>query len=138
MTTDGNSATTAFDNDAVSRAPDSDLSTAAADTGVRRRSKPAAAKTGGATRPAASPAALSGAKLLLLDRLLAMAQRFRAEGKLCEAMELYWELAEEQAGTAEANAAGAMLLELAADYERNNAPHMARSIYQRLMATGAG
>ncbi len=134
MTTDGNSATTAFDSDAVSSAPGIGLSTAAADTGVRRRSKPAAAKTGGA----ASPAALSGAKLMLLDRLLAMAQRFRSEGKLCEAMELYWELAEEQPGTAEANAAGAMLLEMAAGYERNNAPHMARSIYQRLMATGAG
>ena len=134
MTTDDNSATTAFDSDAVSSAPDSDLSTAAADTGVRRRSKPAAAKTGGA----ASPAANAGAKLMLLDRVLAMAKRFHAEGKLREAMELYWELAEERTGTAEANAANAMLLELAAGYERNAAPHMARSIYLRLMASGAG
>ena len=134
MTTDGNSVATAFDSNAAPSATDSDLSTAAADTGVRRRSKPAAAKTGGAT----SPAVLTGAKLMLLDRIFAMAQRFRSEGKLREAMELYWELAEEQPGTAEANAAGAMLLELAAGYERNEAPHMARSIYQRLMATGAG
>ena len=138
MTTDDNSVRTAFDSDAAPSAPDSDLSTAAADTGVRRRSKPAAAKTGGATSPAATPAALSGAKLMLLDRIFAMAQRFRSEGKLREAMELYWELAEEQAGTAEADAASAMLLELAAGYERTEAPHMARSIYQRLMANGAG
>ena len=134
MAVDGNSVRTTFDSDLALTAPDSDLLLAAADTGVRRRTKPAAAKTGGAT----SPAALTGAKLMLLERIFAMAQRFRAEGKLCEAMELYWELAEEQPGTAEANAAGAMLLELAADYERNNAPHMARSIYQRLMASGAG
>ena len=134
MTTDDNSVRTAFDSDAAPSAPDSDLSTAAADTGVRRRSKPAAAKTGEAT----SPAAPTGAKLMLLDRLFAMAERFRSEGKLREAMELYWELAEEQAGTAEADAASAMLLELAAGYERTEAPHMARSIYQRLMANGAG
>ena len=133
MAADGYSVATTFDSDSVSSAPGIDLSMAAADTGVRRRSKPAAAKTSGAT----SPAAHTGAKLMLLDRVLTMAKRFHAEGKLREAMELYWELAEERTGTAEANAANAMLLELAASYERNAAPHMARSIYLRLMANGA-
>ena len=133
MAADGDSVRTTFDSDSVLSAPDCDPSMSAADTGVRRRSKPAAAKTGGAT----SPAADTGVKRMLLDRLFSMAQRFRSEGKLREAMELYWELAEEQPGSAEASAASAMLLELAADYERNEAPHMARSIYQRLIANGA-
>ena len=133
MAADGNSVRTTFDSDLALTAPDSDLLLAAADTGVRRRSKPAS-KTGGAP----SPVAHTGAKLVLLERLFSMAQRFRSEGKLREAMELYWQLAEEQPGTAEANAASAMLLELAAGYERNQAPHMARSIYQRLMANGGG
>jgi hypothetical protein len=67
-----------------------------------------------------------------------MAQRHRAQGTLREAMELYWELAEQHAGTPQADAASAMLLELAERYERDDAPHMARSIYERLLAVEAG
>ena len=84
-----------------------------------------------ATAPSGSKHA--GASQALLGRLLAMAQRYRGEGNLREAMELFWELAENHPGTAEADAAGATLLELAASYERNAAPHMARSMYERLM-----
>ena len=85
----------------------------------------------GATAPSGSKHA--GASQALLGRLLAMAHQYRSKGNLQEAMELYWELAEDHPGTAEADAASATLLELAASYERNDAPHMARSMYERLM-----
>lgn len=75
---------------------------------------------------------------VLLERLLAMARQYRNEGKLQEAMELYWELAEDHPGTPEEKAAKALLLELAANYERDDAPHMARSIYERLLVDEAG
>ncbi len=98
-----------------------------------RRNKPAALKTGGSMKPEAD----DGANRMLLGLLFAMAQRYRSEGKLREAMGLYWKLAEEQPGTPEANASKAVLLELAASYERSDAPHMARSIYERLLAEEA-
>ena len=75
----------------------------------------------------------AGANQVLLERLLAMAQRYRNEGKLQEAMDLCWELVEDHPGIAEAGAANAVLLDLAANYERDEAPHMARSIYERLL-----
>ena len=75
----------------------------------------------------------AAANQLLLERLLAMAHRYRSDGNLRQAMELYWELAEDHAGTPEADAAKAVLLELAASYEREGARHMARSIYKRLL-----
>lgn len=80
------------------------------------------------------PASSAGANQVLFGRLLAMAQRYRNEGKLQEAMDLYWELVEDHPGIAEAGAANAVLLDLAANYERDEAPHMARSIYERLLA----
>ena len=85
-------------------------------------------------RVPANPEASAGANQMLFVRLLGMAQRYRSEGKLQEAMELYWELVEDHPGTAEAGAANAVLLDLAANYERDEAPHMARSIYERLLA----
>ena len=99
-----------------------------------RRSKPAALKAGGSVKTEVEV----GANHMLLERLLAMAQRYRGEGKLRQAMELYWELVEDHPGTAEAGAANAVLLDLAANYERDEAPHMARSIYERLLANEAG
>ena len=93
------------------------------------RSEPAALEADGSVKPEAGAAANQA----LLGRLLAMAHRYRSEGKLGQAVELYWELAEDHPGTAEADAASATLLELAAGYERNDAPHMARSMYERLM-----
>ena len=79
------------------------------------------------------PEVSAGANQVLFGRLLAMAQRYRSEGKLQEAMDLYWELAEDHPGTPEADAAKAVLLELAASYEREGARHMARSMYERLL-----
>ena len=94
-----------------------------------RRSKPAALRVRGPVKPEAG----TGANQALLGRLLAMAQRYRSEGNLGQAMDLYWELAEDYPGTPEADAASVMLLELAASYERNEARHMARSMYERLL-----
>lgn len=69
----------------------------------------------------------------LLGPLLAMAHRYRGEGNPRQATELYWTLAEDHPGTPQADAAKAALLELAEDYERNNARRMARSMYERLL-----
>jgi len=68
----------------------------------------------------------------LLGRLLAMAHRYRSEGNLRQATELYWTLAEDYPGTHQADAARAVLLGLADGYERNER-HMARSMYERLL-----
>jgi hypothetical protein len=75
---------------------------------------------------------------MLLERLLAMAQRYRHDGAIREAMELYWEIAEEYPQTPEAAMSRAVLLDLAVSFERHAAPHMARSIYERLLADGTG
>src|SRR3972149_2410790 len=94
-----------------------------------RKSKPAALKV----RSPVKSEADTGANQALLVRLLAMAHRYRSEGNLGQAVELYWKLAEDYAGTPQADAARAMLLELATSYERDGARHMARSIYERLL-----
>jgi len=101
-----------------------------ADTGAPRSRKPAVSKA----RSSVKPKTDTVVNHVLLERLLAMAQRYRSEGNFREAMGLYWELAEDHPGTPEADAASATLLDLAANYERNAAPHMARSIYKRLLA----
>ncbi len=116
-------------------------------------SESAALEAGGPVKPgagAAAPQALierifaqcpivkggecgAAANQLLLKRLLAMAQRYRKQGNLRQATELYWTLAEDYPGAPEADAAKAVLLELAASYEREGARHMARSMYERLL-----
>jgi len=70
---------------------------------------------------------------VLLYQLLAMAQGFRDGGDVRTAMDLYWLLAEEHQETLQAVTAKQVLLEMAAGYERRRAPHMARSIYARLL-----
>jgi len=97
---------------------------------VPARGKSASSKAYGRVKPEAD----AGVNHVLLQRLLAMAQRYRSDGSFREAMGLYWKLGEDHPGTAEADTARVMLLELAAGYERNDAPHMARSIYERLLA----
>ena len=46
---------------------------------------------------------------------------------------MFWTLAEDYQGTPQVDAAKAALLEMAEGYERDNARHMARSTYTRLM-----
>ncbi len=79
-----------------------------------------------------------GANQVLLGRLLAMARQFGSEGNLRQAQDMYWELVEAHPGTAQADAARTLLLEMAGKYERDDAPHMARSIYNRLLADQSG
>lgn len=75
----------------------------------------------------------SVASAAMLERLLAMAQRYRKEGNCREATELFWTLVEDHSQTSQAEAAKAALLELAEGYERAGAQHMARSMYERLL-----
>lgn len=67
-----------------------------------------------------------------LDHLLAMAHRYRSEGCLWQAMEMYWTLSEDHSGTAQAMEAQKSLLELADAYEHEDARHAARAVYERL------
>ncbi|WP_315705134.1 MULTISPECIES: hypothetical protein [unclassified Bradyrhizobium] len=67
-----------------------------------------------------------------LDDLLAMAHRYRHEGCLWQAMEMYWMLSEDHYGTAQAMEAEGSLLELADAYKHEGARHAARAVYERL------
>ncbi len=67
-----------------------------------------------------------------LDHLSAMAQHYRREGSLRQAMDIYWMLSEDHSETAQALAAQDILLELARVYEHDGSRHQARAIYERL------
>lgn len=69
----------------------------------------------------------------MLERLLAMAQRYCKEGNLRQATEMFWSLVEEHSETPQAAAAKAELLALAEGYERAGNQHMARGMYERLL-----
>jgi hypothetical protein len=68
-----------------------------------------------------------------LDHLLAMAHHYRREGNLRQAMELYWMLSEDYSGTPQSIEAEESLLELAERYERDDARHTARAVYERML-----
>lgn len=68
-----------------------------------------------------------------LDHLLAMAQRYRGEGNVRQAMEIYWMLSEEHSDTAQGQGAQERLLELAHVYESDGYRHQARAVYERLL-----
>ena len=67
-----------------------------------------------------------------LDHLLAMAHRYHREGSVWQAMDMYWMLSEEHAGTAQSLEAQKSLLGLAETCERDDARHLARAVYERL------
>lgn len=69
----------------------------------------------------------------LIGRLLRMAQQYQSERNIRQATEIFWTLAEDYQGTPQADVAQAALLKMAEGYEFNNARHMARSMYTRLM-----
>lgn len=69
----------------------------------------------------------------LLPQLLAMAQGYRVAGDVRAAMDLYWLIVEEHQETRQAPIAREVLWDMAAGYQRRRAPHMARSIYERLL-----
>jgi len=69
-----------------------------------------------------------------LDHLLAMAQHYRKEGNLRQAMDIYWMLSDDHSETAQAQSAQDILLELARIYEHDGARHQARAVYERLVS----
>ncbi|WP_020175985.1 hypothetical protein [Methyloferula stellata] len=67
-----------------------------------------------------------------LNHLLAMAHKYRDEGCLRQAMDLYWMLSEEHSETVQAQEARESLLDLGETYEREAERHTARAVYERL------
>ncbi|MGQ0708626.1 MAG: hypothetical protein ACT4NV_02645 [Rhodoferax sp.] len=80
-----------------------------------------------------APSAQEVTNLAMLGRLLALGQRYRQEGNLRQATELFWTLVEEHPQTPQAEAAKLALLELAEGYGRAGAQRMERSMYERLL-----
>ena len=71
--------------------------------------------------------------LPLLSDLLKLADDYRRDGSPHQAIELYFELAEQNANSIEGQEARCRLSEMAKGYEQNDMPHEARSIYERLL-----
>jgi len=69
----------------------------------------------------------------LLDRLLKLADAYRAEDALRQATEMYFELAETYPHTPQGDQALKWLLSIAEHYEHAGARRQARSIYERLL-----
>jgi hypothetical protein len=76
----------------------------------------------------------SGVVPVLLDRLLAMARKYRADGNDRQATELFWTLTEDNPETPQGEAAKLELMAMAEDYGRLNSQHIARSIFERLLS----
>ena len=71
--------------------------------------------------------------LPLLSHLLQMANDYRSNGSPHQAIEVYYELAEQNADSIEGQEARCQLFEIAREYEQADMPHEARSIYERLL-----
>ncbi|MCG5514364.1 hypothetical protein [Ectothiorhodospira shaposhnikovii] len=87
--------------------------------------------------PAATPgdtARVNNLEMILLDRTLDMACQFKQEGKLEQAVDLYWQLLDEYPKSSQAARAVELLLELADFYEKTDCRHIALGIYERLRA----
>lgn len=69
----------------------------------------------------------------LLSKLLHIADMYRAEDSVHQAMSIYFELAEEHAGAPEAYDALERLLDIAKKYEDAGEIRQARSLYERLL-----
>lgn len=72
-----------------------------------------------------------------LDHLLGLARHYRNEGCNWQAMDIFWKLSEDHAGTTQSMEAQMNLLEMAESYERHEEPHAARAVYERLSDSGA-
>ena len=69
----------------------------------------------------------------LLQRLLRMADGYRANNGLRQAMEMYYMLAETHEDTPEGVQAAARLLDIAERFEREGKARQARAMYERLL-----
>jgi hypothetical protein len=79
------------------------------------------------------PQPLSQGELELLDHLLAMADDYRAENALHQAMEIYYALVQGRAGSPQASQARKRLMDIANGYAAAGLRHQAREIYERLL-----
>lgn len=70
----------------------------------------------------------------LSGRLLMMADRYRMEGDIHQALEIYWTLVDEHPDTSQATVATAKLMEIAEEYDREGSRRMARAMFERLLA----
>ncbi|HUY88111.1 MAG TPA: hypothetical protein VMV10_05225 [Pirellulales bacterium] len=68
-----------------------------------------------------------------MSKLLNLADMYRAENSIHQAMSIYFELAEEHAGAPEAYDALERLLEIAKSHEDAGELRQARSLYERLL-----
>lgn len=84
------------------------------------------------TIPVAVPVQLEPANPLL-TRLLKIADGYRAENALRQAIEIYFELVEHYPSTPEAREAWQRLTKIGEQYERSGEFRQARSLYQRLL-----
>lgn len=69
----------------------------------------------------------------LSSRLLSMADRYRNEGEIHQALEIYWTLIDEYSDTSQAKGAATQVMEIAEEFDRDGARRMARSIFERLL-----
>jgi len=75
----------------------------------------------------------SEAAVRSLNDLLATGQRYRSEGNLRQAEDIFWMLAEGHSETPQAEVARANLRALAHEFESDGCNHEARAIYERLI-----
>ena len=68
-----------------------------------------------------------------LERVLGMADHYRADNLLRQAAEMYFEVVDRCNSTPELARARQRLMEIAEHYENIGAPHQARGIYERLL-----
>jgi hypothetical protein len=68
-----------------------------------------------------------------MERVLGMADRYRADNLLRQAAEMYFEVVERCKSAPELARARQRLLEIAEHYENIGAPHQARGIYERFL-----
>jgi hypothetical protein len=69
----------------------------------------------------------------LEGHLLGMADRYRADNLLCQAVEMYFSVVDRYVGAPESSLARQRLLEIAEHYESIGALHQARGIYEQLL-----
>jgi hypothetical protein len=71
--------------------------------------------------------------LQAMERILGMADRYRADHLLRQAAEMYFEVVDRSKRAPELARARERLLEIAEHYENIGAPHQARGIYERFL-----
>ncbi len=75
----------------------------------------------------------AAAEASVLSRLLRMADSYWASNMPWQALEIYWEIVEENPEEPEAAQARQRLLAICEQYEREGKLHHARAMYQRMM-----